>query len=98
VTDANIASLYDQMGDPNAGIQWLDASIHRLSGANRRLHLAEMLIQRGGLRAQSGEMPEAVSSYREGIEAAAAASDWKLYATGCNSLGDAYFLLSLIHI
>lgn len=92
VTDANIASLYDQMGDPNAGIQWLDASIHRLSGANRRLHLAEMLIQRGGLRAQSGEMPEAVSSYREGIEAAAAASDWKLYATGCNSLGDAYFL------
>lgn len=92
VTDANIASLYDQMGDLDAGIQWLDASIQRLSGDSRRLHLSAMLIQLGGLRAQRGEMPEAASSYREGIEAAAAAGDWKLYATGCNSLGDAYFL------
>ena len=92
VTDANIASLYDQMGDPDAGIRWLDASIRRLSGASGPLHLAGMLIQLGGLRAQSGQMPEAVSSYREGIEAAAAADNWKLYANGCNSLGEAYFL------
>ena len=92
VTDANIASLYDQMGDPDAGIRWLDASIRRLSGASGPLHLAGMLIQLGGLRAQCGQMPEAVSSYREGIEAAAAADNWKLYANGCNSLGEAHFL------
>ena len=92
VTDANIASLYHQMGDLDAGIRWLDASIRRLSGAGRRLHLAEMLIQRGGMRAESGQMPEAVASFREGIEAAAAAGDWKLYATGCNNLGEAYLL------
>ena len=92
VTDANIASLYDQMGDPDAGIQWLDAATQRLSGDYRRLHLAGMLIQRGDMREQRGQMPEAVASFREGIEAAAAAGDWKLYATGCNNLGDAYSL------
>jgi hypothetical protein len=41
-----------------------------------------MLIQRGVMRAQNGPMPEAEGSFREGIEAAAAAGDWKLYATG----------------
>ncbi len=92
VTDANIASLYYQMGDTDAGNRWLDAAIHRLSGADRRLHLAAMLIQRGVLRAQGGQMPEALASFRDGIEAAAADGDWKLYATGCNSLGEAYFL------
>lgn len=92
VADANIASLYYEMGDLDAGIRWLDAGIQRLSGADRRLHLAEMLIQRGALRAQGGQMPEALASFREGIEAAAAAGDWKLYTTGCNNLGEAYFL------
>jgi len=92
VADANIASLYYQMGETDAGVRWLDAGIQRLSGAERKLHLAEMLIQRGVMRAQGGQMPEAVASFREGIEAAAAAANWKLYATGCNSLGEAYFL------
>jgi tetratricopeptide (TPR) repeat protein len=92
VTDANIASLYNQMGDLDAGIRWLDTAIQGLSGDYRHLHLAEMLIQLGGLRAQRGQMPEAVASFREGIEAAADAGNWKLYATGCNSLGEAYFL------
>ncbi len=82
VTDANIASLYYQMGDVDDGIRWLDSAIERLSGPDRRLHLAEMLIQRGVMRAQNGPMPEAEGSFREGIEAAAAAGDWKLYATG----------------
>ena len=91
-TDANIASLYNQMGDPDAGTRWLGVGIQRLSGAGRRLHLAGMLIQLGGLRAQNGQMPQAAASFREGIEAAAAAGDWKLYATGCNNLGEAYFL------
>jgi CHAT domain-containing protein len=92
VTDANLASLYHQMGDLDAGSRWLDAAIRRLSGTGSRQHLAEMSIQLGGLRAQSGQMPEAVASFREGIEAAAAAGDWKLYGTGCNNLGEAYFL------
>ena len=92
MTDANIASLYNQMGDLDAGIRWLDAAIQRLSGDSRRLHLAEMLIQLGGLYAQRGQMPEAVASYREGIEAAAAAGNWRLYATGCNNLGESHFL------
>jgi len=92
VADANIASLYDQMGDPDSGIRWLDAAIQRLTGASRSLHLAEMLIQRGSLCAQRGQMSEAVSSFREGIEAAAAAGDWKLYGTGCNNLGQSYLL------
>ena len=92
VADTNIASLYYQMGDLDAGIQWLHAAVQRLSGAGRGQHLAGMLIQRGVLLAQGGHMPEAVSSFREGIEAAAAAGDWKLYATGCNSMGEAYFL------
>ena len=92
ITDANIASLYDQMGEPDAGIRWLDASIRRLSGTGRRRYLAPMLIQQGGLRAQTGQMPEAVESFEEGIEAAAADGNWKLYAYGCNNLGAAYFL------
>ncbi len=92
VADANIGSLYYQMGDVDDGVRWLDGGIQRLSGTDRRLHLAQMLIQRGVMRAQSGRMPEAVASFQEGIEAAAAAGDWKLYATGCNSLGDTYFL------
>ncbi|MGB7759620.1 MAG: CHAT domain-containing tetratricopeptide repeat protein [Bryobacteraceae bacterium] len=92
VADANIASLYYQMGDLDSSCRWLDAGIQRLSGAARRLHLAEMLIQRGELYAQSGQMPEALASFREGIEAAAAAGDWKLYATGCNNLGETYLL------
>ena len=92
VADANIASLYDQMGDLDAGIQWLDTAIRRLSDASRREHLAEMLIQRGNMRAQTGQMPEAVASFQRGIESAAAAGNWKLYANGCNSLGESYFL------
>ena len=92
VADANIASLYYQMGDLDAGIDWLSAAIEHLSGAARERHLAAMLIQRGVLLAQSGRMPEAVASFGDGIEAAASEGDWKLYATGCNSLGEAYFL------
>ncbi len=92
VTDANISSLYDQMGDPDAGIRWLDVAVQRLSGIGRQSHLAGMLIRRGGLYAQNGQMPQAVTSFREGIEAAAAAGDWKLFAAGCHNLGEAYFL------
>jgi len=92
VTDANIASLCYQMGDLDAGSHWLDGAIQRLSGADRREHLAEMLLQRGVMRGQSGQMAEAEASFHDGIEAAAAASDWKLYANGCQNLGDTYFL------
>jgi CHAT domain-containing protein len=91
-TDINIASLYEQMGDLDAGIRWLDASLPRLSGNGRRQYLADLLIARGGMYAQSGRMPEAVVSFREGIEAAAAAGNWSLYAIGCNHLGEAYLL------
>jgi hypothetical protein len=90
VADANIASLYYQMGDCGSGIRWLDAAISVCQVADRRLHLAEMLIQRGVMRAAKRPDAGGEGSFREGIEAAAAAGDWKLYATGCNNLGDAY--------
>ena len=90
--DINIASLYEQMGDLDAGIRWLDASLPRLSASGRQRYLADLLIARGGMYAQSGQMPEAAVSFREGIEAAAAAGNWSLYATGCTHLGEAYLL------
>jgi CHAT domain-containing protein len=89
--DANIASLYGEMGELGAAAQWVESSISRVSGRDRS-HLPEMLLQLGVLRGRQGRMTDALASFRKGLDAADAAGNIDLYSRGWNLLGEAYLL------
>ena len=91
VLDANIASLYSEMGELDAAVRWMAGSLQRLSGTDRD-HIPKLLIQMGVLRARQGRMGEALASFRQGIAGADRAGDLDLYALGYNRLGEALLL------
>jgi CHAT domain-containing protein len=88
VLDVNIASLYSEMGEPEAAAQWIEGSLSRMSGEDRRQHLPKLLIQLAIVRARQDRMPEASELFRRGTEAADRAGDLELYALGWNRLGE----------
>jgi CHAT domain-containing protein/tetratricopeptide (TPR) repeat protein len=91
VLDANIASLYSEMGELDAAVHWLEESRGRLSERDRS-HLPKLLIQMGVLRARQGRMAESLASFGQGIAGAEAAGDRDLYALGWNRMGEALLL------
>lgn len=87
--DANIASLYTEMGDLEAAAHWISGTRERLSDAeDRRAHLPELLLQLATIRARQGRLPEARGLFRQGIRAADQAGDLNLYAIGWNRWGE----------
>lgn len=90
--DANIASLYSELGELDSAARWMESSLEHISGRERRLHLPALQIQMGVLRAEQGRMAEAEHLSRQGIDGADAAGDLELYALGCNRMGEAFLL------
>ena len=88
--DANLASLYMEMGDLDEAGGRLERVLDHLAGAERAEHLAETQILLAQLRARQRRMPEALALFREGIEGAESKGDWKLAAFAWNRLGEEY--------
>jgi CHAT domain-containing protein len=88
--NANIASLYSELGELNAAAEWTESSLRRISGQDRDNHEAKLLIQLASLRARQDRMPEALALFGRGIDAADRRGDLELYANGWNRLGEEY--------
>lgn len=87
--DANIASLYIEMGDMDAAARWVEGTRERLSNAvDRRDHLPRLNIQLATIRARQERLPEAFQLFREGIGGADCSDDLELYALGWNRWGE----------
>jgi CHAT domain-containing protein len=89
--DANIASLYFEIGDVYTSAEWVSRSLERMQGPDRAAHLPGLQIQLASLRALQGRMPEARKLFEEGIEGADRMGDVNLYAIGWNRLGSLLF-------
>lgn len=85
--NANIASLYSEMGNFDAASQWIQGSLDRLSGKDRPEQMPKLLLQMAILRARQNLMPEAIQLFARGIDAADRALNLELYALGWNRLG-----------
>jgi CHAT domain-containing protein len=90
--DANIASLYSEMGELESAVRWMESSLEHISGRQRSQYLPQLQMQMAVLRAQQGRMAEAEQLFRQGIEGADAAGELELYAQGCNRMGEAFLL------
>lgn len=90
--DANIASLYSELGEVESASRWMEFSLQAARGEERRLFLPKLQIQMAVLRADQGRMQEAEQLFRQGIEAAGTAGDMDTYALGCNRMGEAFLL------
>ena len=89
VCDANIASLYSEMGEFEAAAQWIARSMQRMPPGYRTKYLPPLQIQMAILRGRQGRMPEAITLFRQGIDGAENAGDLRLYSNGLTRLGDA---------
>ena len=90
VWDADIASLYSEMGEFEAAAQWIESSMKRMPGPERARHLPELQLQMAILRARQGRMAEATGLFRQGIDSADQEGNLELYALGWNRLGEAF--------
>ncbi len=86
--DANLASLYSEMGEQDAAVAWLEKSLAAWKGEQRARHLPQLQFEMAALRARQHRIPEAVGLFRNGIAAAARKGDTALVAVGCNKLGE----------
>ncbi len=89
VLDANIASLYSELGELDAASEWIQGTIRRLGGKDLG-SLPKILIQLATLRARQDRMSEALQLFSQGIQAADRAGDLGLCANGWNRLGEEY--------
>jgi CHAT domain-containing protein len=85
--DANVASLYFEMGDVDSAAEWASRSLERMRGPDLTEHLPRLQIELASLRALQGRMPEARKLFAQGIEGADRMGDVSLYAIGWNHLG-----------
>ena len=90
IFNANIASLYSEMGDFDNAAEWTEASLRHLSDKDRRAYEPQLQIQLATLRARQHRMPEAVALFSRGLDAADLKGDLELYANGWNRLGEEY--------
>lgn len=89
--DANIASLYSDLGELDAAAQWTQGilmRLKRLSPKDQRQSEPQLLLQMATLRARQHRMAEAEALFGLGLDAADRAGDLELYATGWNRLGE----------
>lgn len=90
VWDADLASLYFDLGEYDAAAQWTSQSLERLSGADRVQHLPQLQLQMATLEARRGHFEEAIGLFQKGIDGADQIGDVNLYAIGWNRLGEAF--------
>ncbi|HYW43879.1 MAG TPA: CHAT domain-containing protein [Bryobacteraceae bacterium] len=88
--DANIAALYGQMGEVDAAVEWLQASLRRMKPKDREDHLPKVQIELASFRARQDRREEARQLFRQGLEGADRAGNHALYATGWYRLGEEY--------
>ena len=86
--DANLGSLYREMGDLDAAVEWTERSFKNMSGADRKLHRPEIQVTLASLRASQKRMPEALALFRQAIDGADRAGNLELWARACNRLGE----------
>ncbi|PWU03315.1 MAG: hypothetical protein C5B51_19220 [Terriglobia bacterium] len=89
VIDANIASLYSEMGEFEAAAQWIERSIRAMPRGEQTKYLPQLQIQLAIVRGRQGRKREAISLFYQGIEGADRAGDLRLYSNGWTRLGDA---------
>ena len=89
--EANISSVYEQMGELDAAAEYAQRGAARLSGRDRARHLPKVLIHLASLRARQGRMEEATALFARGIDGADAAGDLDTYALGWDRLGEERF-------
>jgi tetratricopeptide (TPR) repeat protein len=68
--DANLCSLYMEMGDLEEAGRRMQGTLERLSGRDRIEHLAQTEVLLADLRARQLRMPDALHLFRAGIEGA----------------------------
>ena len=90
VWEADIASLYSDIGELDAAADWIERSLRRMTGADRARHLPQLQLQLATIRARQSRMPEALALFSQGIDGADRAGDLNLYAIGWNRLGEAW--------
>jgi len=90
VLNANIASVYVELGEYPAAATWIERSIASLSGPDRTLHLPKLQLQLATLRSRQERMDESLELFREGIDGADRTADTSLYALGWNRLGEEF--------
>ena len=88
--DANLSSLYMEMGDQDEAARRLEGVLQRLQGNERSEHLSETQILLAQLRARQKRMADAAPLFRQGIETAEAQNNWQLAAFAWNRLGEEY--------
>ncbi|HLK68707.1 MAG TPA: CHAT domain-containing tetratricopeptide repeat protein [Bryobacteraceae bacterium] len=99
VLDANIASLYAQMGEVDAAVQWLQGTLTQI-GSKTGYFRSKMEIEMGALLARQellsdkperlplDQMQQAELMFQRGIDGAAKDRDLATYALGWNRLGE----------
>ncbi|HTS61508.1 MAG TPA: CHAT domain-containing protein [Candidatus Acidoferrales bacterium] len=90
VFDANVASLYSEMGELDEAAEWIQGTLSRLNDQDRREHGADICIQLATLRARQHRMEEARRLFAEGITEADSLGNLELAAIGWNRLGEEY--------
>jgi CHAT domain-containing protein len=87
ICEANLASVYSEMGEVDAAVQWTARSLQSLSERDRE-HLPELQIQMASLRARQQNLPEALALFRSAIDSADNSGNAATYALGWNRLGE----------
>jgi CHAT domain-containing protein len=88
--DANLCSLYLEMGDLDQAARRMRGTLENMAGNERVEHLAQTQILLAILRARQRRMTEALPLFQQGIEGAEARGDWKLAAYAWNRIGEEY--------
>ena len=92
--EANIASLYMELGDLVAAQQWMRDSLARISGRERADHLPKLQIQMGILLTRQHKEEAAWQYFQQGIDGADRAGDLETYARGWSAMGEEYLKLA----
>ena len=86
--DANIGSLYAQMGELDAAVQWLQRGVDRMRGKDRDHHLSEARIEMAALRARQKRWTDAIPLFEAGLAGADRDENIPLLAKGYQRLGE----------
>ncbi len=86
--DANIGSLYAQMGELDAAVQWLQRGVDRMRGNDRAHHLSEAQIEMASLRARQNRWADAIPLFQAGLAGADRDGNIALLAKGYQRLGE----------
>jgi CHAT domain-containing protein len=86
--EANIATLYSQLGETDGAAQWKERALARLTSGPRKDYLSQIEIELASLRARQGRSTDALELFRHGIEEAARRGNRAVHAMGWNRLGE----------